>query len=66
MTDIEKYKSVAVKIDCYQKAKPMAEEKYMSIGSFIRYLIDKEYDKKVKPKVKNGDDNNVGTEWKKY
>jgi hydroxyethylthiazole kinase-like sugar kinase family protein len=44
MTDIEKYKSVAVKIDCYQKAKPMAEEKYMSIGSFIRYLIDKEYE----------------------
>ena len=44
MTDIEKYKSVAVKIACYQKAKPMAEEKYMSIGSFIRYLIDKEYE----------------------
>ena len=46
MTDIEKYKSVAVIIDCYQKAKPMAEEKYMSIGSFIRYLIDKEYERK--------------------
>ena len=43
MTDIEKYKSVAVKIDCYQKAKAMAEEKYMSIGAFIRYLKDKEH-----------------------
>ena len=62
MTDISKFKSIAIKIDSYKRAKPMAEEKYMSIGSFIRYLIDKEYDKKVKPKVKNGDDNNVGTE----
>ena len=25
MTDIEKYKSVAIKIEAYQKAKPMAE-----------------------------------------
>ena len=57
MTDIEKYKSVAVKIDCYQKAKPMAEEKYMSIGAFIRYLIDIEYDAHPdKPKLINGDD----------
>jgi hypothetical protein len=61
MTDIEKYKSVAVKIDCYQKAKPMAEEKYMSIGSFIRYLIDKEYDEHTKNlKLENGDDTHAG------
>ena len=45
MTDIEKYKSVAIKIDSYKKAKPMAEEKYMSMGSFVRYLIDNEHDK---------------------
>ena len=56
MTDIEKYKSVAIKIDAYKKAKPMAEKKYMSMGSFIRYLIDKEEEK---PTLKNGEDNHV-------
>jgi len=59
MTDIEKYKSVAIKIDAYQKAKPMAEKMYMSMGSFIRYLIDKEENK---PTLKNGEDNHVRTE----
>jgi|TARA_Y100001938_G_C7899772_1_gene334057 hypothetical protein len=58
MTDIEKYKSVAIKIDAYKKAKPMAEKKYMSMGSFIRYLIDKEEEK---PTLKNGEDNHVRT-----
>ncbi len=58
MTDIEKYKSVAIKIDAYKKAKPMAEKKYMSMGSFIRYLIDKE---EKKPTLKNGEDNHVRT-----
>ena len=58
MTDIEKYKSVAIKIDAYKKAKPMAEQKYMSMGSFIRYLIDKEEEK---PTLKNGEDNHVRT-----
>tara|TARA_R110000782_G_scaffold98546_1_gene183918 strand:- start:598 stop:777 length:180 start_codon:yes stop_codon:yes gene_type:complete len=59
MTDIEKYKSVAIKIDAYQKAKPMAEKMYMSMGSFIRYLIDKEENK---PTLQNGEDNHVRTE----
>ena len=58
MTDIEKYKSVAIKIDAYKKAKPMAEKKYMSMGSFIRYLIDKEEEK---PTLKNGEDNHIRT-----
>ena len=58
MTDIEKYKSVAIKIDAYKKAKPMAEKMYMSMGSFIRYLIDKEEEK---PTLKNGEDNHVRT-----
>ena len=60
MTDIEKYKSVAIKIDAYQKAKPMAEKMYMSMGSFIRYLIDKEENK---PTLQNGEDNHVRAEW---
>ena len=61
MTDIEKYKSVAIKIDSYQKAKPMAEKMYMSMGSFIRYLIDKEENKST---IQNGEDNHVRAEWK--
>ena len=60
MTDIEKYKSVAIKIDAYKKAKPMAEKMYMSMGSFIRYLIDKEENK---PTLQNGEDNHVRAEW---
>mgnify|MGYP003627303556 FL=1 len=62
MTDIEKYKSVAIKIDAYKKAKPMAEKMYMSMGSFIRYLIDKE---ETKPTLQNGEDNHVRAEWTK-
>ena len=42
MTDITKYKSVAIKINSYNNAKRMADEKYMSMGSYIKYLIDEE------------------------
>ena len=45
MTDVKKYKSVAISIDTYKKAKPIAEKNYMSMASFIRYLIDKEEDR---------------------
>ena len=54
MTDVKKYKSVAISIDTYRKAKPIAEKNYMSMASFIRYLIDRENDK---PTLKNGEDN---------
>jgi len=53
MTDIKKYKSVAISIDTYKRAKPIAEQNYMSMASFIRYLVDKEQDR---PTLKNGDD----------
>ena len=62
MTDIEKYKSVAIKIEAYQKAKPMAESRYMAMGSFIRYLIDMEHDKKFKEIKQNGEDLDVRAE----
>ena len=62
MTDIEKYKSVAIKIEAYQKAKPMAESRYMSMGSFIRYFIDMEHDKKFKEIKQNGEDLDVRAE----
>ncbi len=62
MTDIEKYKSVAIKIEAYQKAKPMAESMYMSMEAFIRYLIDKEYKQKFKEIKQNGEDLDVRAE----
>ena len=40
----------------------MAEKMYMSMESFIRYLIDKEENK---PTLQNGEDNHVRAEWKK-
>ena len=56
MTDIKKYKSVAISIDTYKRAKPIAEKKEMTMASFVRYLIDKEEDR---PTLKNGDDTHV-------
>ena len=66
MTDITKFKSIAIKIDAYKIAKPMAEKKYMSMGAFVRYLIDKEHEQQIKrnllkkgrnvPKQKKGKD----------
>ena len=62
MTDIEKYKSVAIKLEAYEKAKPMAESRYMSMGSFIRYLIDTEHNKKFEDIKQNGEDKDVRAE----
>jgi hypothetical protein len=56
MTDIKKYKSVAINIDTYRKARPIAEKNYMSMASFLRYLIDKEEEI---PTLINGEDNHV-------
>jgi hypothetical protein len=58
MTDIKKYKSVAISIDTYKRAKPIAEKNYMSMASFLRYLIDKEEDR---PTLKNGEDTSCQT-----
>ena len=55
MTDITKFKSIAIKIDSYKLAKPMAEEKYMSMGAVVRYLIDKEHEQKTNGKDQNND-----------
>ena len=51
VTDITKFKSIAIKIDSYKRAKPLADEKYMSMGAFVRYLIDKEHEQQI-----NGED----------
>ena len=55
MTDITKFKSIAIKIDAYKIAKPMADEKYMSMGAFVRYLIDKEHEQQTNGKDQNHD-----------
>ena len=53
MTDITKYKSIAVKLDAYKKIQSVAQERYMSVGSFVRYLADKEFDKYNQAKETN-------------
>ena len=55
MTDITKFKSIAIKIDAYKIAKPMADEKYMSMGAFLRYLIDKEHKQQTNGKDQSND-----------
>ena len=55
MTDITKFKSIAIKIDAYELAKPMANEKYMSMGAFVRYLIDKEHEQQTNGKDQSND-----------
>ena len=41
--DASNYKSVAIKVAVYNKARPMAEEDYCTMGGFIQKLIDDEY-----------------------
>jgi len=55
MTDIAKFKSIAIKINSYKRATPLAEEKYMSMGAFVRYLIDKEHEQQTNGKDQNHD-----------
>ena len=62
MPDVTKYKSVAIKIDVYNKAKPMAQKKYMSMGSYLHYLIDKEHEQESnQPIIQNGEDHSART-----
>ena len=43
LMDATKYKSVAIKVAVYNKARPMAEADYCTMGGFIQKLIDDEY-----------------------
>jgi len=53
LMDASKYKSVAIKVAVYNKARPMAEEDYCTMGGFIQKLIDDEYKFRQEEK-KNG------------
>lgn len=44
--DATKYKSVALKVLVYEKAKPMAEADYSTMGGFLKRLIDEEHDRR--------------------
>ena len=46
MTDVSRYKSVAIKKDSYKKLKGMADQDYRSVAGFIEYLIDKELEER--------------------
>jgi len=56
--DASKYKSIAVKIDTYNLAKPIAESKYMSMGSYIAFLVDRDAKNAKKRKI-NGETKNA-------
>ena len=47
MTDITKFKSIAIKLETYNKAKLMTDKNYMSMSAFVRYLVDKEFKNKI-------------------
>ena len=51
LMDANKYKSVAIKVEVYNKARPMAEKDYCTMGGFISKLIEQESKKR---KGKNG------------
>jgi len=51
LMDATKYKSVAIKVAVYNKARPMAEEDYCTMGGFIQKLIEQE-EKKRNGKVR--------------
>ncbi len=52
LMDATKYKSVAIKVAVYNKARPMAEEDYCTMGGFIQKLIEQEEKKRNGRKVR--------------
>lgn len=59
MTDITKYKSVAVKLETYNQAKRLAKKLYMPMNSFFQYLVDKETEMTKQVSMQNGKDHDV-------
>ena len=53
MTDITKYKSVAVRLPIWNKLQSIAGEDFRSVGKVIEFLVDKE-NKAREKKKKNG------------
>ena len=53
MTDISKYKSVAVRLPIWNKLQSFAGQDFRSVGKVIEFLVDKENKARDKKK-KNG------------
>jgi hypothetical protein len=53
MTDISKYKSVAVRLPIWNKLQSFAGQDFRSVGKVIEFLVDKE-NKAREKKKKNG------------
>ena len=53
MTDISKYKSVAVRLPIWNKLQSFAGQDFRSVGKVIEFLVDKEHKAREKKK-KNG------------
>ena len=52
LMDASKYKSVAIKVAVYNKARPMAEKDYCTMGGFIQKLIEQEEKKRNGKKIR--------------
>ena len=52
LMDANKYKSVAIKVEIYNKARPMADKDYCTMGGFISKLIEQEFKKRKGKNVK--------------
>jgi len=57
MTDISKYKSVAVKLPVWNSLQSFAGQDLRSVGKVIEWLVDKEKKVRKKRKLKNGGGN---------
>tara|TARA_R110002033_G_C3700227_1_gene220676 strand:- start:116 stop:295 length:180 start_codon:yes stop_codon:yes gene_type:complete len=57
MTDVSKYKSVAVKLPVWSRLQSFAGQDLRSVGKVIEWLVDKENKTRKKRKVKNGGGN---------
>ena len=54
MTDISKYKSVAVKLPVWSRLQSFAGQDLRSVGKVIEWLVDKENKVRKRKKLKNG------------
>ena len=54
MTDVSKYKSVAVKLPVWNRLQSFAGQDLRSVGKVIEWLVDKENNVRKRKKLKNG------------
>ena len=57
MTDVSKYKSVAVKLPVWNRLQSFSGQDLRSVGKVIEWLVDKENKIRKRKKLKNGGGN---------